>query len=46
MIADWYQIGDSLYLYNSETTDGAGENNISYNGTYTLTVTKDGTLVS
>lgn len=36
MIDDWYQIGDSLYLYNDKT------NNIPYNGTYTLTVHSNG----
>lgn len=36
MIEDWYQIGDSLVLYNDKN------NNIPYNGTYTLTVHSNG----
>ena len=36
MITDWYQIGDSLFLYNDTN------NNIPYNGSYTLTVHSNG----
>lgn len=36
MITDWYQIGDSLVLYNDTN------NNIPYNGSYTLTVHSNG----
>ena len=36
MITDWYQIGDSLVLYNDTN------NNIPYNGNYTLTVHSNG----
>lgn len=36
MITDWYQIGDSLFLYNDTN------NNIPYNGNYTLTVHSNG----
>lgn len=36
MITDWYQIGDTLVLYNDNN------NNIPYNGTYTLTVHANG----
>ena len=36
MITDWYQIGDSLILYNDTN------NNIPYNGSYTLTVHSNG----
>lgn len=36
MITDWYQIGDTLVLYNDNN------NNIPYNGKYTLTVHANG----
>lgn len=36
MITDWYQISDSLVLYNDTN------NNIPYNGSYTLTVHSNG----
>lgn len=36
MITDWYQIGDTLVLYNDNN------NNIPYNGKYTLTVHSNG----
>lgn len=36
MITDWYQIGDSLFLYNDTN------NNIPYNGSYTLTAHSNG----
>lgn len=41
MIRDWYQIGDSLILYNDVNAEN-GRNNIPYNGTYTLTVHSNG----
>ncbi len=41
MIRDWYQIGDSLILYNDVNAEN-GRNNIPYNGTYTLTIHSNG----
>lgn len=41
MIRDWYQIGDSIVLYNDVNAEN-GRNNIPYNGTYTLTVHSNG----
>lgn len=44
MINDWYQIGDLLKLYNTPNTDetDGDDNNIPYNGKYTLTVHSNG----
>lgn len=42
MITDWYQIGDNLYLYNTEDADGIDRNKIPYKGEYTLTVHSNG----
>lgn len=41
MIRDWYQIGDSIVLYNDVNAEN-GRNNIPYNGTYTLTIHSNG----
>ncbi len=42
MITDWYQIGDSLYLYNSVDSQGTDRNKLIWNGSYTLTVWSNG----
>lgn len=44
MINDWYQIGDLLKLYNTPNTDetDGDDNNIPYNGKYTLTIHSNG----
>ena len=42
MITDWYQIGDSLYLYNTVDNQGVDRNKLIYNGSYTLTVWSNG----
>ncbi|MBR1735419.1 MAG: DUF1533 domain-containing protein [Firmicutes bacterium] len=42
MIDDWYQIGNYLYLYNSEDSQGVDRNKTQKPGKYTLTVHSDG----
>ena len=42
MIDDWYQIGNYLFLYNTEDSDGVDRNKIARPGWYTLKVYSNG----